>query len=92
LKDNVQLTVDTIIGQRLKNYRCSIMWIFVEANGQLKQTLGQKVTQFIVNDNNTATQYFVAVCGGKFHLFYVTFVQLLTAVITELQHVTWSAN
>lgn len=41
--------MDVIIGQRLKNYRCSVIWIFVEANEQLKL----KVSQFIVNDDDT---------------------------------------
>jgi hypothetical protein len=54
LKDKVHFTLDMIIGQRLKNYRCSVIWISVEVCGQLKLTSCQKVTQFIVNDNNTA--------------------------------------
>jgi len=73
LKDKVHFTVDIIIGQRLKNYRCSVIWKFVEANGQLKLTSGQKVTKFIVSDNNTARlslpHSVLFICGAKFHLF-----------------------
>jgi hypothetical protein len=73
LKDKVHFTVDIIIGQRLKNYRCSVIWKFVEANGQLKLTSGQKVTKFIVSDHNTARLSLpcsvLLICGRNFHLF-----------------------
>jgi hypothetical protein len=68
----------------------------VEADGQLKLTSCQKVIQFIGNDDNTARLSVpcsvLSLYGGKFHLSYVAFMQLVTEAITELQHVTWSAN